>query len=177
MRFLVTVAIATIACLHAAAQTSIYSFTIESLTGGKTIDFSSFRGKKILLINAASGDSANYKYAQIKQLNRQYKDSLVIIVFPSNSFNTEKTDEASMLAFYSQEADNGFPVTKKISVKGNDMDPIYQWLTQKSKNGVMDSEVGRPYQKYLISKTGKLIGVFSGRLNLIDPSLLAALRQ
>jgi glutathione peroxidase len=160
----------------ASGQTgSIYSFQIDSLTSGHAIDFSAFQGKKILLINAASGDSANWQYAQIKQLYRQYKDSLVIVVLPSNSFNTENMDEATMLNFYSQETTNKFPVTKKIAVKGNDIDPLYQWLTQKTKNGVMDSEVKRPFQKYLISKSGKLIGVFSARIKPLDPPLIQAI--
>jgi glutathione peroxidase len=174
MKFLVFT-IAFSICLNLSAQTSIYSFQIDSISGEKTIDFSAFQGKKILLVNAASGDTASSQYAQLKQLNSQYKDSLVIIVVPSNSFNTENTTESAMLNFYSQDMNNRFPVTQKISVKGNDIDPLYQWLTQKVKNGVMDSEVKRPFQKYLISKSGKLIGVFSGRMKPFDLPIIQAI--
>ena len=99
--------------LNASSQTSIYGLQIDSITGGGSINFSAFQGKKILLINCASNDTANIQYTQIKELNSQYKDSLVIIVVPSNSFNTENGPEAAMLDFYSQDANNRFPVTKK----------------------------------------------------------------
>lgn len=155
--------------------TSFYSFQIDSLTGNQIINFSAFQGKKILLINSASSDTANWQYDQIKELQSQYKDSLVIIVVPSNSFNTENSSESEMLSFYSQDANNKFPITKKMSVKGTDIDPLYQWLTQKEKNGVMDSEVKRPFQKYLISKTGKLIGVFSGKMKPLDQPIIQAI--
>jgi glutathione peroxidase len=148
---------------------------MDSLTGKGTINFSAFQGKKILLVTAASGDSASSQYEQLKQLNSRYKDSLVIIVVPSNSFNTENSGKPEMLKFYSQDVNNKFPVTKKISVKGDDKDPLYEWLTQKAKNGVMDSEVKRPFQKYLVSETGKLIGVFSSKIKPLDPPIIKAI--
>ena len=174
MKFLLLIATFIIS-IDASSQTSIYSFQIDSITTPGTINFSAFQGKKILLINAASADTASSQYAQIKQLNSMYKDSLVIIIVPSNSFNTEGTGESAMLAFYSQSVSNRFPVTKKLSVKGADIAPLYQWLTQKAKNGVMDSEVKRPFQKYLISKSGKLIGVFSGRMKPFDAPIIQAI--
>ena len=161
--------------MNALSQSTIYSFQIDSVTGNSVINFSAFQGKKILVINAASSDSASDQYVQIKQLNSLYKDSLVIIVVPSNSFNTENADGSAMLSFYSQDLNNRFPVTKKVSVKGFDIAPLYQWLTQKTKNGVMDSEVKRSFQKYLISKSGKLIGVFSGKIKPLDAPLIKAI--
>ena len=154
---------------------SIYSFHIDSITGNHVVNFSAFQGKKILIINAASGDTASWQYTQIKQLYNQYKDSLAIVVLPSNSFNSENSSDAAMLTFYSQQGDNRFPVTKKIKVNGNEIHPLYRWLTQKTRNGVMDSEVNRPFQKYLISKSGKLIGVFSARVKPFDAPLIRAI--
>lgn len=159
----------------ASAQISIYSFQIDSIAGAGIIDLSAFQGKKILLINSASGDTASTQYAQIKQLNSMYKDSLVVIVLPSNCFNSENTTESAMVSFYSQEMNNQFPVTKKISVKGTDIHPLYRWLTQKTQNGVMDSEVRRPFQKYLISRSGRLIGVFSASIKPFDPPIIRAI--
>ncbi len=175
MKFLIFSVFSIVVCMQSSAQTSIYSFRIDSIAGNNTIDFSSFRGKKILIINTASADTASGQYAQIKQLNSQYKDSLVIIVVPSNSFNTENTNTPTMLAFYSQQPGSRFPVTKKIIVKGPGIHQLYQWLTQKNKNGVMDSEIRRPFQKYLISKSGRLIGVFSGKVKPFDPPLIQAI--
>jgi len=160
----------------ASGQTnSIYSFQVDSIAGNHVIDFSAFQGKKILIINGASQDSTSWQYAQIKQLSNQYRDSLAVVVIPSNSFNTENSGEAAMLSFYTQQGENRFPVTEKLTVSGNGIHPLYQWLTQKSKNGVLDSEVRRPFQKYLISKSGRLLGVFSGRMKPFDQPLIQAI--
>ena len=157
------------------SQPTIYSYQVDSVVGSSTINFSSFQGKKILIVNTASGDSLSSQYGQLKELQLQYKDSLVVVVIPSNSFNSENTSQSTMLAFYSQDVNNKFPVSQKIEVKGSNKASIYQWLTEKSKNGVMDSEVHRPFQKYLISKTGKLIGVFSARIQHLDQHIIRAL--
>jgi len=157
------------------AQNSIYTIPLDTLGGGKSIDLSSYRGKKLLFINSASSDSAKIQYIQIKQLSRQFRDNLVIIVLPSNSFESDTLSDASLFAFYSQEVTNHFPVGGKVLVRGSGMHPIYQWLTQKSNNGLLDSEVVSPFQKYLVNKKGKLVGVFSGRVNLFDGILINAI--
>ena len=174
MKFLFSLA-AIVLSMSASSQTSIYSIQLDSIAGSSTINFAAFQGKKILVINSASGDSTNAQYSQIKQLNTLYKDSLVVIVIPSNSFNSENGSESLMLSFYSQDANNRFPVAAKVSVKGVDIHPLYEWLTQKVKNGVMDSEVRRPFQKYLISRSGGLIGVFSAAIKPLDAPIIRAI--
>jgi glutathione peroxidase len=175
MKPLLLFCLAIAACLPSRAQSSFYAIPLDSLGGQQTIALSAYGGKKILIVNAASADSASGQYAQLKQLHNLYKDSLVVIVVPSNSFGTEGAGEAALAAFYAQEGGNRFPVTEKMAVKGGNIAPLYQWLTQKAKNGVMDADVKRPFQKYLVSETGKLIGVFSGKISPLDAPIIRAI--
>lgn len=140
---------------------SIHSFKVEGLTGD-SIDFSSFKGKKILIVNTASKCGLTPQYEALNKLYNQYKDRLVIIGFPANDFMSQEpgTNE-EIYEFCQKNYGVDFPMTAKISVVGKDMAPIYQWLTNKEKNGVMDSEVSWNFQKYLLNENGQLIGYFS----------------
>jgi glutathione peroxidase len=90
----------------------------------------------------------------------KYHDNFVIIGFPANNFASQEPGTAAEIRkFCSENYGVTFPMMEKISVKGNDMAPLYQWLTSKAKNGVMDSEVKWNFQKYLIDENGKLVDV------------------
>ena len=153
--------IAIAACSY--AQTSIYSFKLDSIAGINQIDFAGFKGKKILIVNTASGDTAASQYSELVQLKQLFKDSLVIVAIPSNSFNSETGSLLSIAGFYEQKSAYRFPVAAKLTVTGAAKSGLYKWLTQGSSNAVMDQEVIRPFQKYLINRNGRLTGVFSAR--------------
>jgi len=139
--------------------TGFYDFKVKTLDGG-TFDFSSLKGKKVMIVNTASKCGNTPQYKDLETLYENNKDVLVIIGFPANNFaNQEPGTAVEIRKFCTENYGVTFPMMEKISVKGNDMAPIYKWLTSKSENGVMDSEVKWNFQKYLINESGKLVEV------------------
>ena len=141
---------------------SIYQFKVKDLAG-KEFDFASLKGKKILVVNTASKCGLTPQYENLQTIYDQYKDNnLVIVGFPANNFASQEPGTSGEIAeFCKQNYGVTFPMMDKISVKGSDMAPIYQFLTQKSKNGLEDSEVQWNFQKYLIDENGHLAKVIS----------------
>jgi glutathione peroxidase len=141
-------------------QQAIYDFKVPGLLGD-TIDFSEFRGKKILIVNTASKCGYTPQYAELEDLYKANKDKLVIVGFPANNFGAQEPGTNEEIAEFCQRNYGvSFPMAAKISVKGDDMAPIYRWLTSKSSNHYRDSEVKWNFQKYLIDEHGKLVAVF-----------------
>ena len=146
------------------AKESIYQFKVEDLSGD-SFDFSTLKGKKILVVNTASECGLTPQYEQLQAIYEKYKDkNFVIVGFPANNFGSQEPGTNKQIATFCQKNYGvTFPMMSKISVKGNDMHPIYQFLTQKAKNGLEDSEVQWNFQKYLINEKGELAKVISPR--------------
>jgi glutathione peroxidase len=142
------------------SQTSaFYNFKVKTLEG-KDFDFASLKGKKVMVVNTASKCGFTPQYKDLEELSEKYQGQLVIIGFPANNFaNQEPGTATEIRAFCTANYGVSFPMMEKISVKGDDMAPIYKWLTSKDQNGVMDSSVKWNFQKYLIDENGKLIDV------------------
>lgn len=141
------------------AQQSFYDFKVKTLEG-KDFDFASLRGKKVMVVNTASKCGYTPQYEDLQTLYEQFGQKLVIIGFPANNFmNQEPGTAGEIRQFCTDKYEVTFPLMEKISVKGDDMHPLYQWLTSKEKNGVMDSSVKWNFQKYLIDENGKLVDV------------------
>jgi glutathione peroxidase len=142
----------------AQSSTTLYSFTTKSLSG-KTFDLSSLKGKKVLIVNTASKCGLTPQYKDLEALYEKYgKDNFVIVGFPANNFaQQEPGTNKEISEFCTLNYGVTFPMMSKISVKGDDIDPIYSWLTQKSENGLMDAPVQWNFQKFLIDENGKLI--------------------
>ncbi len=139
---------------------SIHSFKVKSIEG-KTIDFSSFKGKKILVVNTASKCGYTPQYDALQKVYEQYKDKLVIVGFPANNFGgQEPGSDAEVQEFCKARFGVTFPLASKVSVKGDDMAPIYKWLTSKAENGVMDAEIKWNFGKFLLDEKGNLIQYF-----------------
>jgi glutathione peroxidase len=146
------------------AKETIYQFKVEDLSGN-TFDFSTLKGKKILVVNTASECGLTPQYEQLQAIYEKYKDkNFVIVGFPANNFGAQEPGSNSEIAtFCQQNFGVSFPMMAKISVKGGDMHSVYQFLTQKAKNGLQDSEVQWNFQKYLINENGELAKVVSPR--------------
>ena len=145
---------------------TIYQFTVEDING-KPFALSDLKGKKVMIVNTASKCGLTPQYKELEVLYKQYKDKdFIIIGFPANNFlGQEPGSNEQIASFCSINYGVSFPMMSKISVKGKNMHPLYQFLTQKSKNGVEDSKVKWNFQKYLIGRDGKLEKV-------IDPKTL-----
>ncbi len=142
------------------AAPGIYDFKVPSLDGN-TIDFSKYKGKNILIVNTASQCGYTKQYADLEKLYEKYKGNLVIIGFPANNFGgQEPGSNEEIKEFCSKNYGVTFPMAEKISVKGEDIHPLFKWLTSKQDNGVMDAEIKWNFTKFLIDKNGKLVAVF-----------------
>ncbi|MEZ5046408.1 MAG: glutathione peroxidase [Chitinophagaceae bacterium] len=143
---------------------TIYDFKVEALDGG-TIDFSKFKGKKILIVNTASKCGLTPQYEGLEQLFEKYKEQLVIVGFPANDFLfQEPGNNEEIASFCKKNYGVTFLMASKISVKGKKMHPIYKWLTQKKYNHFSDSKVKWNFQKYLLDENGNLIAVFDPKV-------------
>ena len=153
---------------------TIYKFKVTNLEGD-IFDFNSLKGKKIMIVNTASKCGLTPQYKKLQALYEKYNDkNFVIIGFPANNFLFQEPGSNEEIAVFC-EKNYGvtFPMMSKISVRGKNMHPIYQFLTQESKNGVISSSVSWNFQKYLISPDGKLAKVLSPRTQPNDPSVIS----
>jgi glutathione peroxidase len=156
---------------------SIYDFKVKALDES-VINFASFKGKKILIVNTASKCGYTPQYKNLEALHQRYKDQLVIIGFPANNFLwQEPGDNATIAEFCQKNYGVSFVMAAKISVKGNDMAPIYQWLTQKKYNHNSNSSVKWNFQKYLIDEKGNLIQMFSPGVDPLDAAIIQAIEK
>ncbi|MEO6721745.1 MAG: glutathione peroxidase [Ferruginibacter sp.] len=154
---------------------SIYDFKVESLDGG-TIDFSSFKGKKILIVNTASECGYTKQYEGLEALYKKYQDKLVIVGFPANNFGgQEPGSNAQIKEFCKKNYGVTFPMAAKISVKGDDTAPIYKWLCSKSENGVLDAEIKWNFNKFLLDEKGNLITKFDSKVTPMSDELTSKL--
>jgi glutathione peroxidase len=142
-----------------AQSSGFYDFKVKTLEGAD-FDFSTLKGKRVMIVNTASKCGYTPQYKDLEELYEKYQGDFLIIGFPSNNFlNQEPGSAKDIRKFCTENYGVTFPMMEKISVKGDDMHPLYKWLTSKEKNGVMDSEVKWNFQKYLIDEKGKLVDV------------------
>lgn len=157
-RLLTITALLTFILAPAISQKSFYDFTVETIDG-EQYSLADLKGKKVMIVNTASKCGHTPQYKDLELLNKAYKQKLVIIGFPANNFmNQEPGTNDDIKEFCDSKYGVTFPMMSKISVKGDDMHPLYKWLTSKSANGVLDSEVAWNFQKYLIDENGNLVG-------------------
>ena len=156
---------------------SIYDFKVEALDGGK-IDFSKYKGKKILIVNTASRCGYTSQYEGLEKLAKAYKGKLVIVGFPANNFGSQEPGSNSEIKeFCTKNYGVTFPMAAKISVKGDNIDPLYLWLTKKKYNNKMDTDVKWNFQKYLINEKGELVEMYPSSVTPDDKSLIAAIEK
>ena len=155
------------------SKENIYQFKVIDLSG-REFDFASLRGKKVMIVNTASKCGLTPQYKDLQAIYDQYKDQdFVIVGFPANNFMEQEPGSKEEIAtFCERNYGVTFPMMDKISVKGDNMAPIYQFLTQKEKNGVQDSEVEWNFQKYLLNEKGELVKIISPRTLPTDKEIV-----
>jgi len=155
--------------------TSIYDFKVPALDGS-TIDFSAYKGKKILIVNTASKCGFTYQYEGLEKLYETYKDKLVIIGFPANNFGgQEPGTDVEIKEFCKLNYSVSFPMAAKISVKGDDTAPIYKWLCHKTENGVLDADIKWNFGKFLLDENGKLMAYFPSKVEPMSEEITSKL--
>jgi glutathione peroxidase len=154
----------------AAFLINFYSLSFTDINGA-TINMSSYQGKKIMIVNMATSSNKVNQLIGLQQLKQQYGDSLVVILFPSNSFGNENRTNAQIKQFVQSNVGNGFVIASKSNVTGNSANSVFAWLNSKVNNGDVDAVAGSDFEKYLIGKTGNLIGVYSPKIIPTDATI------
>ena len=168
MKFIIAFFLISVSYINAQNQDkmdrTIYQFKVSDIYGDE-FDFSKLKGKRIMIVNTASKCGLTYQYEALQNLYSQYKDfNFMIVGFPSNDFLWQEPGKnEDIIEFCEENYGVTFPMMSKITVKGSKKHPIYQFLTQKSKNKFKDSRVTWNFQKYLINKDGKIEKIISPR--------------
>jgi len=141
------------------AQRSFYDFSVEDVQGNE-FDLAQLQGKKVLVVNTASGCTLTPQYEALERLYQKYGgEGFVILAFPCNDFGKQEPGTNQEIAeFCAGRYQVTFPVMAKIHIKGEEMHPLYKWLTEASENGVEESKVSWNFQKYMINEGGLLLG-------------------
>lgn len=157
---------------------SVYQFKVKDITGHE-VSLEDYRGKVLLIVNVASECGYTPQYTGLQALHESHGDKgLVVMGFPCNQFaGQEPGSDAEILNFCSTKFHVTFPMFSKIDVKGKDQAPLYNFLTSKELNGVDDSEVKWNFQKYLISREGKLLHVFKPGESVDEADVLKVIEQ
>lgn len=152
---------------------SIHQFKVTDLYG-QEFDFSSLKGKKVMVVNTASECGLTPQYEQLQEVYEKYKgQNFTIVGFPANNFGAQEPgSDEQIAAFCKKNYGVTFSMMSKISVKGDDMHEVYRFLTQKSKNGLEDSEVAWNFQKYLLDENGHLVRVVHPKVLPNDESII-----
>ena len=155
---------------------SIHNFKVAGIDG-KQINLAAYKGKKILIVNTASKCGYTPQYESLQKVYDQYKDKLVILGFPCNQFGGQEpgTNE-EIVAFCKEYYGVNFPLADKIDVKGANIAPIYQWLTQKAKNGVLDANISWNFNKFLLDENGKMLAYFPSNVKPDSDAIAAYLK-
>ena len=147
--------------MAATPANSVYDFTLKDIDG-KDTSLSQYHGKVLLLVNVASRCGFTPQYAGLEALYEKYKDrGLVILGFPANNFMSQEpgTNE-EIKSFCSLKYNVTFPMFSKISVKGSDIHPLYQYLTDKQTDPQFGGDVKWNFNKFLVGRDGKIIARF-----------------
>lgn len=160
---------------HVAQPQTIYDFKVAALDG-TIIDFAAFKGKKILIVNTASKCGYTPQYEALEKLYETYKDKLVVVGFPANNFlGQEPGSNTDIKEFCKKNYGVTFPMAAKISVKGDDIAPIYKWLCNMSENGVMDATIKWNFNKFLIDENGTILNWYPSKVTPMSEEITSKL--
>jgi glutathione peroxidase len=163
-----------IIALFALLLTNFYSLNFQN-SEGQSINMSGFQNKKVLLVNVASGSKRMSQLAELQQLQNNYSDSLVVILFPSNSFGKEPMNDQQIRQFFQSNYTGSFQLAAKSSVAGAGKNPIYEWVSNQEENGKMNLAIVGDFQKILIGRDGTIEANFAPQLNPLHPLITNAI--
>jgi glutathione peroxidase len=161
-----------------AAEKSIYEFTMKDING-KDVPLGAYKGKVILLVNVASQCGNTPQYKDLEALYLKYRArGFVVLGFPANNFGEQEPGtDAEIKKFCTSTYNVTFPMFSKISVKGDDQHPLYRLLTSKDTDPEFAGDVKWNFQKYLISRDGKIIARFAPKLNPMSEEVTTTIEK
>lgn len=153
-----------------------YSLSFKTIDG-EIFNFNQLKGKSVLIVNTASKCGYTPQFKELEQLHQEYGSTLVILGFPSNNFGAQDPgSNEEILSFCEENYGVTFQMMEKSSVKGNKINQVYQWLTDKSKNGWNSKRPSWNFGKYLIDKNGRLISFFPSKVKPTDKEITEKLK-
>lgn len=161
-----------------AAEKTVYDFTLNSIDGQPT-PLSSFKGKVVLLVNVASRCGFTPQYSALQAIYEKYKDQgFVIVGIPANNFGSQEPGtNQEIKTFCSAKYNVTFPMMAKVSVKGKDITPLYQFLTDKSSNPQTGGEIGWNFTKFLIGPDGQVVARFDSAVTPDSKEVTSAIEK
>lgn len=159
-----------------ATGSGLYNIMLPG-SNDQLIRFADYSGKKILIVNTASTGNSTYQLSQLQQLYQQHSDSLVIVAFPSNSFGNEPRMGAVLNSYMKDSLGLTFAIAARSEVSGAYANEAFKWLSKKNQNEVSDNNVTTDFQKFLINRQGKLIGIFDSSVSPISTKMQDAVRM
>lgn len=157
---------------------TVYQFTMTTIDG-KDVSISEYKGKVLLFVNTASECGYTPQYEGLQKLYEKYNDQgLVILGFPSNDFGgQEPGSDDEIQAFCTKNYGVTFPMFSKITVKGADKHPLYQFLTEKTSNGKVEQEVKWNFFKFLVNRNGEVVQAFPSSVKPLSDDILVAIEK
>ncbi len=150
--------------------TSIYDFKLKDIDG-QAFSLAKYKGKKVLVVNTASKCGFTPQYAELQKLADLYKDKVVVVGFPANNFGQQEPGNATEIKSFCQKNFGvTFPLSQKVSVKGDDIDPLFKYLTSAA-NPDFTGEIKWNFEKFLIDENGNLIHRFRSQTTPLSPEL------
>jgi glutathione peroxidase len=152
---------------------TVYDFTVKSIDG-KDVKLSQYKGKKLLIVNTASECGFTPQYKELEELYKKHGDKVTVLGFPANNFHgQEPGSDAQIATFCEKNYGVTFPLFSKISVKGADTAPLYQFLADKTRNGGISEAPSWNFCKYLVDEQGHVVKFYPSKITPLSPELLA----
>ncbi len=160
------------------SSSTVYQFTMNSIEG-KPVPLKSYEGKVMIIVNTASKCGLTPQYEDLEKFNKEYNSKGVAILgFPANNFlHQEPGTNDDIKAFCEKNYGVTFDMFEKIEVKGKDINPLYDFLTHKDKNGSVESDVSWNFQKFVINKKGEVVASFSPKTSIYDAEVVALVEK
>jgi glutathione peroxidase len=157
---------------------SLYDFSVKTIEGAPET-LNAFKGKTVLIVNVASKCGYTPQYAGLQKLYAKYQDKgFVILGFPANNFGAQEPGtNAEIKTFCSRTYNVTFPMFSKISVKGDDKAPLYQYLTEASPNAATHGDIQWNFTKFLVSRDGKIVARFEPNVTPDSPQMEKAIES
>ena len=154
-------------------DTTVYDFRPVTIDG-QIFDFSQYKGKKIMIVNTASECGYTYQYEDLEKLYEKYKDKMVLVGFPANNFGgQEPGTNTEIKEFCEKKYHVTFPMMGKVSVKGDDIDPLFKWLTEQT-NPDFTGDIKWNFEKFLLDENGKLVHRFRSKSKPFSDEIINA---
>jgi glutathione peroxidase len=163
---------------NAAPTVSIYTLLVKDINGNE-LNFSDFKGKKILIVNTASDCGFTGQYEALEKLSQQFGDKLVVVGFPSNDFKDQETKtNTDIVSFCKKNYGVTFPLMEKsMVIKGHDQNKVHKWLSDMTMNGWCHQEPAWNFCKYLVNEQGVLTNYFPMTVDPLAPEVISAIEK